>query len=353
MVLALALGACAAPPLAGGSSPGQGPAPRPAERKRSRPTISVRSLMDVCWPRTAGATERVRLTFFLEEGRLKDIVFEPSGGASNATGRCLQQIAWEYPWPAEPVSIPEFLDVTPPAARPSGWYYLAYNTLLAEGAHGEDRGLLAPAPLVRACMSNGAGIRPHIRFRVQTHPVRVSVFFELSEVERPDQRRTEADLATTDSERCIKAVLGATVYPGTRNFEMEFSDLTGAPPAAPGVDVAAYFAPGEAADVSGTLEPMAVRERMAEQQASVAGCWEAALARRSGLFGARTFRMRIGTAGEVSFAHVIANRSDRADEAEDFLLDRCIAEGLSKVRFPPIARGSGAEVAYSFIFARR
>ena len=33
---------------------------------------------------------------------------------------------------------------------------------------------------------------------------------------RPDQRRTEADLATTDSERCIKAVLAATVYPGTQ-----------------------------------------------------------------------------------------------------------------------------------------
>jgi hypothetical protein len=309
--------------------------------------------MDVCWPRAAGPAERVRLTFFRQEGRLKDIMFEPSGGASNATGRCLQQVAWEYPWSAEPGGLPELMDVTPPAARPSGWHYLAYNTLLAEGAHGEDRGLLAPAPLVRACMASGAGIRPHIRFRVQTHPVRVSVFFELSEVGRPDQRRTEADLATTDSERCIKAVLGAAVYPGTRNFELELSDLTGAPQAAPDAQVAAYFAPREAAEVSGTLDPMVVRERMAENQPHVTGCWEAALLRRSGLFGARTFRMRVGATGEVSFAHVIANRSDRPDEAEDYLLDRCIAEGLGRVRFPPVAQGGGAEVAYSFIFARR
>jgi hypothetical protein len=310
--------------------------------------------MDVCWPRTAELSQKVRLTFYLAGGRLQDIVFEPSGGASNATGRCLQQIAWEYPWDLASGDIPEKMDVTPPATRPSGWNVLAYASLLAEGSYGPDRGLLAPAPLVRACMENGAGLRPHIRFRVQAHPVRVSVFFELSEVERPELRRTEAELATTDSERCIKAVLGSTVYPGTRNFELEFSGGEGAPPAAPDAEVAPYFPPrgGPAAEVSGTIEPLAVRDVLSERQGQVTACWEQALQRRSGLFGGRTFRLRVGAGGQVDLAHVVANRSDREDEAEDYLLDRCVAAAIRTARFPPV-RGGGAEVAYSFAFERR
>jgi hypothetical protein len=310
--------------------------------------------MDVCWPRVAAPLERVRLTFHLKGGALDDVIFEPTGGASNATGRCLQQIAWEYPWEQERGGIPDFLDVSPPAARPSGWYDLAYVALLAEGAYGPERGLLDPAPLVRACMENGAGLRPHIRFRVRTHPSRVSVFFELSEVERPDQRWTEAELAATDSERCIKAVLGATVYAGTRNFELELSDLSGAPPPAPAEEVAAYFPPknGPQAEVSGFVEPLAVREQLSSRQAQVTACWEAALGRRSGLFGGRTFRLRIGAGGQIDYAHVVANRSDREDEAEDYLLDRCVLQAISPVRFPPV-RGGGAEVAYSFVFERR
>jgi hypothetical protein len=310
--------------------------------------------MDVCWPRTAELSERVRLTFHLAGGRPQDVTFDAAGGASNATGRCLQQIAWEYPWDLAGVDIPDKMDVTPPATRPSGWNTLSYVSLLAEGAYGPDRGLLSPAPLVRACMQNGAGLRPHIRFRVQAHPVRVSVFFELSEVERPEQRRTEADLATTDSERCIKAVLGSTVYPGTRNFELEFSDEKGAPPAAADSEVSAYFPPrgAPAAEVSGTIEPLAVRDVLSERLGEVTACWELALQRRSGLFGGRTFRLRVGTGGQVDFAHVVANRSDREDEAEDYLLDRCVADALRTARFPP-TRGGGAEVAYSFAFERR
>jgi len=310
--------------------------------------------MDVCWPRAALPAERVRLSFYLESGRLRDITFQPAGGASNATGRCLQQIAWKYPWEAEPGGLPELLDLTPPAARPSGWQDLAYNALLAEGALGPERGLLSPAPLLRACMENGAGLRAHIRFRVRTQPVRVSVFFELSEVERPEQRRTEADLATTDSERCIKAVLGSTAFAGTRNYELELGDLSGAPPAAPAGEVSAYFAPGTgpAADVAGTIEPAAARERLSQRRPQVTACWEKALQRRSALFGGRTFRMRVGEGGQVDFVHVVANRSDREDEAEDYLLDRCVIDALSGARFPPVP-GGGAEVAYSLVFERR
>jgi len=310
--------------------------------------------MDVCWPRTADPSERVRLTFYLSGGKLQDVLFETGGGASNATGRCLQQIAWQYPWAQAAEGIPEKMDVTPPAFRPSGWNELAYLSLLAEGAYSPDRGLLDAAPLVRACIENGAGLRPHIRFRVRAHPVRVSVFFELSEVERPEQWRTEAELATTDSERCIKAVLGSTVFPGTRNFEMEFSDTSGAPPAAPDADVSAYFPPrnAPAAEVSGTIQPLAVRDVLSERTGQVTACWEEALQRRSGLFGGRTFRIRVGAGGQVDYAHVVANRSDRDDEAEDYLLDRCVAAALRTARFPPV-RGGGAEVAYSFAFERR
>lgn len=337
-----------------------GPAPAPpggagpAQRARSLPAVPVRGLMDVCWPRTADPGERVRLAFYLSGGKLQDVLFETAGGASNATGRCLQQLAWEYPWELDRASIPETMDVTPPASRPSGWNVLAYLSLLSEGAYGPDRGLLDPAPLVRACMENGTGLRPHIRFRVQAHPARVSVFFELSEVERPEQRRTEAELATTDSERCIKAVLGSTVYPGTRNFELEFSDVAGAPPAAPDDEVSAYFPPRNApmAEVAGTIEPLAVRDVLSERMGQVTACWEQALQRRSGLFGGRTFRLRVGAGGQVDYAHVVANRSDREDEAEDYLLDRCVAGALRTVRFPPV-RGGGAEVAYSFAFERR
>jgi len=341
--------ACAAGPTpvpSGSAAPGQ--------RGRVLPAVPLRGLMDVCWPRTADPAERVRLAFYLSGGKLQDVVFEAAGGASNATGRCLQQIAWEYPWELDPDGVPEKMDVTPPAARPSGWKALAYVSFLAQGAYGADRGLLDPAPLVRACMENGTGLRPHIRFRVQAHPARVSVFFELSEVERPEQRRTEAELATTDTERCIKAVLGSAVYPGTRNFELEFSDVAGAPPAAPDAEVSAYFPPRNApmAEVAGTIEPLAVRDVLSERTGEVTACWEQALQRRSGLFGGRTFRLRVGAGGQVDYAHVVSNRSDREDEAEDYLLDRCVVDSLRTARFPPV-RGGGAEVAYSFVFERR
>jgi len=350
----LCASACASAPAPAPPPAGGGGTAAPARAARSRPSVPVRSLMDVCWPRAAAPTERVKLTFYLESGRLQDVIFEPAGGASNATGRCLQQIVWEYPWEVEPGGIPELMVVSPPAFRPSGWNALAYISLLAEGAHGPERGLLAPAPLVRACMENGTGIRPHVRFRVLTQPVRVSAFFELSEVERPEQRRTEADLAITDSERCIKAVLASTVFAGTRNFELEFSDLSGAPPPAPAAEVSAYFPPRNApgAEVAGTIEPLAVRDVLSEKLGRVTTCWEEALQRRSGLFGGRTFRLRVGAGGQVDYAHVVANRSDREDEAEDYLLDRCVGAAISSARFPPV-RGGGAEVAYSFVFERR
>jgi hypothetical protein len=118
--------------------------------------------------------------------------------------------------------------------------------------------------------------------------------------------------------------------------------------------VAAYFPPrgAPAAEVSGTIEPNTVREVLSQRQGEVTACWEQALQRRSGLFGGRTFRMRVGAGGQVDVAHVVANRSDREDEAEDYLLDRCVVAALRAARFPPV-RGGGAEVAYSFSFEHR
>lgn len=306
--------------------------------------------MDTCWPVPGASTQRVVLTFIQEGGRLKDITFEPLEGAGNAVGRCLQQIAWEYPW--APGAVPDSLEVSPPVVRPSGWVYLAYVSLLSEPLFKPERGLLRPAPLVRACLEQGSGFREHLRYRVRAHPVRVSVFSELTALERPQARRTEEDQAVTDTERCIQAVLASTLYPGTKNFELEFSDLTYAPPPARPAEVSQYFPPRDVPVVTGRLDPGVIRDRLSSRAGAVKACWEAALGRRSGLFGGRTFRVRVDASGAVAFSHVVANRSDQEDEAVDYLLDRCLAEAVASVRFPPV-EGGGAELAYSWVFERR
>jgi len=329
LLLSLALSACrtAAP---------EGPASAPA---RTRPTLPARALMDACWPEPGVPGQKVTLTFFKEGATLKDVFFEAEG-APNPVGRCLQQVAWLYPWEG---ALPETLAVTPPAQRPSGWTYLAYATLLAEGGFSPERGLLNPAPLVRACLAQGTGYRRNLRFYVEPQPVRVSVH---------DGERPGADRAVTDSERCVEAVLAATVYPGTRPLELSFPDSTGAPPAAPAREVAPYFGPPGPPQPEGQIDPSAAKERITERQPAVSACWEAALVRRPELSGARTLRIRIGPDGAVVFGQIVANRSDREEEAADYLLDACLARAVASLHFPPPG-GGGAEFAYSWVFAHR
>lgn len=322
----LALAGCATAPQ-GASTP-----------HPTRPSVSARAMMDACWPEPGVPAQRVTLTFIQESGKLKDVVFA-SEGAPNTVGRCLQQVTWSYPWDGP---IPEALVVTPPAARPSGWIYLAWVTLLGETSLTARPGILRPAPLVRACLEQGTSFRAGLRFKVQPQPVRVLL---LSANGAPDR-------AVTDSERCVEAVLAATAYPGTRTLDLSFPDFTGAPPAAPAREVAHYFGPAGPPQPEGTVDPMTAKERIATRQPAVAACWEEALARRAGLSGARTLRIRLTPDGGVAFAQVVANRSDRDEEAVDYLLDACLVGAISSLRLPPPG-GGGGEFAYSWVFAHR
>jgi hypothetical protein len=334
--LVAALCACrTAAPVEGDRVPAGGVT---APVERTRPSVSARALFDVCWPEPGAPSQKVTLTLVQQGGKLKDVVFE-SEGAPNTVGRCMQQIAWEFPWEGPP---PEQLVLTPPAARPSGWTSLAYVTLLSEGSYTPERGLLRPAPLVRACLEGGAH-RKALRYRVQPHPVRVSVL---------DGERAGADRAVTDAERCVEAVLAATVYPSSRVLELSFQDFNGAPAAAPAREVAAYFGPPGPPVPEGELDALVAKDRISARQPAVSACWDAALGRRDGFSGARTLRIRFSPDGAVAFAQVISNRSDRELEAADYLLDACLVGAVSSLRLPPPG-GGGAELAYSWVFARR
>lgn len=326
-LLALALAGCSTP------SKGAGAASAP-----SRPAVSARAMMDACWPTPGAPAQRVTLTFIKDGGRLKDVVFE-SEGAPNTVGRCLQQVAWSYPWEG---AVPDTLALTSPATRPSGWVYLAHVTLLDETSLSSAQGLSRPAPLVRACLEQGTSFRKGLRFRVQPQPASVSL---LSDTGAPDR-------AVTDAERCVEAVLAATAWPGTRTLEFSFPDFNGAPAAAAAREVAHYFGPPGPPSPEGTVDPLTAKERISERQPAVSACWEAALARRAGLSGARTLRIRLTPDGAVAFTQVIANRSDRDEEAVDYLLDTCLVGAVSPLRLPPPG-GGGGEFAYSWVFAHR
>lgn len=332
--LLLALAACKTVPDAGPAQGGAGFLPAPAD-----PAASARAMMDVCWP--AQAIERpeglsVRLTFVEAQGRVEDVMFEAQGKAGNSVGRCLREVAWAYPW--KPGEAPKALDVSPPARRPSGWVQLAYVRQLSATRYGDDRGVLDPAPLVRACLSRGLGARPQLVYRVETAPVRV-----VPDSDGPTR-------VVSDTERCVQAVLAATQYPGSRGFELSFPDLAGAPAAANAAQVAAYFAPPDV-PAGQVLDPALAREALQLRGPQVAACWEAALARRAGLAGGRSLRLRVGPGGEVVFATVVANQSNASQEAADLLLDRCLVAAAVGARFP--AMGENADVIYSWVFAHR
>lgn len=311
----------------------------PAEEK---PRFSARQLMDVCWPSDAKGPHGIVLTFFrTEAGGLKDVVFQAPEGASNSVGRCLLEVAWTFPW--EPGTIPATLTVTPPLTRASGWQVLAYVRLLTRSQQAE-RGLVDVAPLVAACLQHGGARNLH--YRVLSSPVRVSA---LSPASDGELRLTDD---VTDSERCVRAVLGSMVLPSTRGYELDFENEAGRPPPAAASEVAAYFPPKGATLDAKLLDPERVRETMQLRRAEVAKCWDAALARRPGLAGGRTLRIRVGEDGRVQFATVMPNQSSAPTEASDYLLDRCLVEAIGAARFPN-ETGAPADTLYSWVFAAR
>ncbi|HLL55283.1 MAG TPA: hypothetical protein VK447_17125, partial [Myxococcaceae bacterium] len=107
--LLVALGACRTATPVEGDRVTAGRVTAPVER--TRPSVSARALFDVCWPEPGApsqgtasqgtASHKVTLTLVQQGGKLKDVVFE-SEGAPNTVGRCMQQIAWEFPWEGPP-----------------------------------------------------------------------------------------------------------------------------------------------------------------------------------------------------------------------------------------------------------
>ena len=321
-VLLTALGCRSAPAL--GKEQGLGAARAP-----------VKALMDACWS-APGASGVVVLTLMSEGGLLRDVLFATREGASNADARCLRAVAFAYPW--EKGSVPPTLELRAPARAPSGWEVLEHLRLLTEGAFPVPRGLVDSAPLVSACLKQGGGLRPGLQFVLETTPVKVGLRIGQDEVK-----------PLSDTERCIGAVLGSTLYPGTRTFTLAFPP-TAVPPTEP-KRVAWYFEPAGATPALDTLSPMAVKEAVALLQPQIASCWEAAIERRAGLSGGRTWRFVADSSGSFEQIQVVGNQSDARDEASDYLLDQCLAKALARGHL----RGGGPRAAgtYSWVFAQR
>ena len=122
------------------------------------PGVPAEALFELCWPDDATPTQRVSLVTMANG----DVVFEAQEGASNSTARCIREIATTYPGkrPAGEVKL------GPATKRPSGWVVLGYVQLLSPARFGPERGVLDPAPLVRACLSQGDAPRPSRLVRV-------------------------------------------------------------------------------------------------------------------------------------------------------------------------------------------
>ena len=292
------------------------------------PGVPAEALFELCWPEEATAQQRVKLVT-LANG---DVMFEAQEGAGNSTARCIREIATSYPG-KRPASE---LMLQPPAKRPSGWVVLGYVQLLSPTRFGPERGVLDPAPLVRACLSQGDSPRPGVRFSVSVDP-ELKIRIESAE------GMTQPPL--TDSERCIEAVLGATVWPNTRKFKLDFSGPSGGSAAG---DVSHYFGPtGGAAQA---LDPVKVKEAISTSGPAVGACWEAAMLRRAGLSGGRSVRLRVDDAGAVTHVSVVGNVSADPATASDYLLDKCLVDAVRKAHFPPSAAG---DAVYSWVFAER
>ncbi len=269
-VVGLLLGACATPEVASKTGASF------REVKAEPPALPAEALYAVCWPQDAGAAERVVLSF-LPDG----VVFEAREGASNSTGRCLRELASSYPFAVKPNGS---VTVAPPAQPIDGWAVLAWVKLLSASRYGPERGLLDPAPLARACLDRGP-TRGNLRFAVRHVPgPQVRLFPE----------------AASEADRCLEAVVGAIAWPSSREVFFDFP-RPGPPPTTG--DVSRYFTP-PGPSLGSALEPGSVREAIHQAQPKVAACWEAALARRASLGGARTFRFRVSAEGAVTAAWV-------------------------------------------------
>ena len=93
---------------------------------------------------------------------------------------------------------------------------------------------------------------------------------------------------------------------------------------------------------------MMVKETIKLAGPKVSACWDAALLRRTTIGGGRTFRFRVDDAGTVMNAWVAGTLSD-GPTASDYLLDRCLADTLKGLHFPP----SVGDGLYTWVFASR
>lgn len=279
-----------------------------------KPALPASALFDVCWPLAPAPDASVKLVFMSGE-----VLFESN---DNSTGRCMREIADSYPWGNERPRGE--LVVTPRPA--TGWAVLAWVKLLSVTRFGPERGLLDPAPLVAGCLQKGG--RPGTFYAVRWGP-------SLSVTTMPAG-------AVTDTERCIEAVLGATAWPSTRSFSIEFPGTQTS-----GADVSFYFAPEHGAVAP--IDPQRAHDALALTKPAVANCWEAALNRRAGLSGGRTVRISVGEDGSVTHVAVAANASDARSTASDYLLDQCLVAAVKTARFGP---GAG-DTAYSWVFGDR
>ena len=288
------------------------------------PGLPAGELFGICWPADATPQQHITLAT-LASGKM---VFEASGGASNSTGRCLVEVASSYP-DKEAVEV----EVVPPVHRPSGWAGLEYVRLLAATRFGPERGVLDPAPLVRACISKGDGLRAGSRFQISFDP---DVKVRLESLDGAPMT------PITGSERCVDAVLNATAWPGTRPLTLELDSATGG--AGP---VEMYFGFDGA---QGALDPVKVKEGMSSRAPAVAQCWDQALARHAGLGGGRSIRLRVDDTGAVTQVAVAGNVSAEPITAADYLLDQCLIGVTRTAHFPA---GSAGDAVYSWVFARR
>lgn len=315
----VALWACAACTAAGASSGGAA-----FNATVSAPRVAAVELAAVCWPE--GASGSITHTPAGEGG----LRFEASAPSLNSTARCQREVLLTAP--DGRAAVGSALTLTPPAQRPSGWVVLAWARMLNEGRYGPEK-LLDAAPLVRACLAQGLGLRGAPTFTVdpEARP-RVQVSSESGSAG-----------AVTDTERCVEAVLGAAAWPNSRAQRFTFSGMAGAP-AAQG-DVSLWFAAAGGRERP-ALDPAAVKEALSLRKAELFRCWEVAVARRPELEGGLSVRLRAGPGGAVDEVTVVGNLTQARSMPGDYLFQQCVAGVVRGARLP----GEG-ESTYSWNFA--
>jgi hypothetical protein len=290
----------------------------------STPRVGALELVAACWPDGASGS----VTFSRAGDR--DLRFEAAPPSLNPTARCQREVLLTAPDGL--AAVGSGLTLSPPQGPLSGWVVLAWARLLNEGRYGPEKGLLDAAPLVRACLAQGMGLRGAPTFTVDPEGrPRVQVVSESGSVG-----------AVTDTERCVEAVLGAAAWPNSRAQRFRLTGAVGAP--APQGDVAPWF--GGAGPERPALDPAAVKESLAAHKAEIFTCWEQAIARRPELEGGRSVRLRAGPDGAVTQVTVVGNLTDARSMPGDYVFDQCVVGVVSRTRFP-----QGGESVYSWNFA--